>query len=52
MAQLEDNLGALDVEITDEDQARIDAVSAPGRAVAPYYGPETNAFLGPHKFRW
>ena len=37
MEQLEDNLGAADVVITDEDRERIDAVIAPGRTVTPYY---------------
>lgn len=48
MEQLEDNLGALNVEITDEDRKRIDAVALPERATVPYY----EADFGPHKFRW
>jgi aryl-alcohol dehydrogenase-like predicted oxidoreductase len=30
LAHLEDNLGALEVEITEEDRVRIDEVSVPG----------------------
>ncbi|WP_460484383.1 aldo/keto reductase, partial [Escherichia coli] len=46
--QLEDNLKALDVTITDEDRAQIDAVALPGRMVSPYYEAE----FGPHQYRW
>ena len=48
MEQLEDNLGALDVEITDKDRKRVDKIVPPGRAEVPYY----QADFGPHKFRW
>ena len=48
MEQLEDNLGALDVEITDSDRARLDEVAPPGRASVFYY----EADFGPHPFRW
>lgn len=48
MEQLEDNLGALDVEITDSDRARLDEVTPPGRASVFYY----EADFGPHLFRW
>ncbi|MEM7532101.1 MAG: aldo/keto reductase [Chloroflexota bacterium] len=47
MAQLEDNLGALDVEITDEDRATIDELVPPGRMIAPFYEAE----FGPN-VRW
>ncbi len=47
MAQLDDNLDAADVELGAEDMARVDAVIAPGRMVAPYY----EADFGPHRFR-
>jgi len=45
--QLQDNLGAGHVEITDEDRERIDAVVAPGRMVSPFY----EADFGPHRYR-
>lgn len=48
MEQLEDNLGAVDVVLTDEDRRRLDEVSPPGRAIVPYY----EADFGPHKYRW
>lgn len=38
LEQLEDNLKALDVSITDEDSARVDELIAPGTHVAEYYG--------------
>lgn len=37
MAQLDDNLAALDVQVTDDDRAAVDAVIPPGRMVAPFY---------------
>jgi aryl-alcohol dehydrogenase-like predicted oxidoreductase len=48
MEQLEDNLGALNVEITDEDRAAVDKLVPPGRMVSPFY----EADFGPHKYRW
>lgn len=48
MEQLEDNLGALAVEITDEDRATIDDLVPAGRMVSPFY----EADFGPHQFRW
>ena len=48
MEQLEDNLGSVDVKVTDEDRARIDALVPPGREIVPYY----EADFGPHRYRW
>lgn len=48
MEQLEDNLGAFEVSLTPEDQERLDAVAAPGRATVPYY----EADFGPSIHRW
>ena len=48
MEQLEDNLGAIDVQVTDEDRARIDEVTPPGGVITRYY----RADFGPHLFRW
>ena len=48
MEQLEDNLGALTVEITAEDRAAVDALVPPGRMASPFY----EADFGPHKYRW
>jgi aryl-alcohol dehydrogenase-like predicted oxidoreductase len=47
--QLEDNLGALDVTITDQDRERLDAVATPEGAVLPNY---YEADFGPHAYRW
>jgi aryl-alcohol dehydrogenase-like predicted oxidoreductase len=47
MEQLVDNLGALKVEISDDDQARIDALVPPGSMVSPFY----EADFGPHPHR-
>ena len=48
MAQLEDNLGALDVTITDEDRALVDSLVPPGRMVSAFY----EADFGPNQYRW
>jgi len=37
MDHLEDNLGALDVAVTEEDRQRIDELVPPGRMVSPFY---------------
>jgi len=37
MEQLEDNLKALDVQITAEDRQKVDEIVAPGTNVSPYY---------------
>jgi aryl-alcohol dehydrogenase-like predicted oxidoreductase len=47
MEQLEDNLGAVEMTITDEDREAIDKVIPPGQAVAPFY----DADFGPHRYR-
>jgi len=47
-AQLEDNLGALDVNLGPEDFAKVDAIVPPGSSVCPYY----EADFGPHPHRW
>ncbi|MFP3936789.1 MAG: aldo/keto reductase [Phycisphaerae bacterium] len=47
MEQLEDNLGAVEVEVTDEDRQRLDEVARPGECVAPFY----EADFGPDEHR-
>ncbi|MCO6449221.1 MAG: aldo/keto reductase [Caldilineales bacterium] len=47
MTQLEDNLGAVEVEISDEDRAAVDALVPPGLMVSPFY----EADFGPHPHR-
>jgi aryl-alcohol dehydrogenase-like predicted oxidoreductase len=46
-AQLEDNLAALEVSITDEDRKLVDGLVKPGQHVEDYY----NADFGPDA-RW
>ena len=48
VAQLTDNLGALDVAITEDDRQQLDAVAPPGDVIVPYYA----ADFGPHLYRW
>jgi aryl-alcohol dehydrogenase-like predicted oxidoreductase len=48
MEQLEDNLGAFEVTITDEDRAAVDTLVPPGRMVSPFY----EADFGPYHYRW
>jgi len=47
VAQLDDNLGALKVVVTDEDRKKLDEVALPGRMTVKYY----EADFGPHKYR-
>lgn len=47
MEQLEDNLGALEVRVTDEDRKQVDAIVPPGTNVSNYY----QADFGPNA-RW
>ncbi len=48
LQQLQDNLGALDVDITAEDRQLVDELVPPGTMVSPFY----QANFGPGKFRW
>jgi aryl-alcohol dehydrogenase-like predicted oxidoreductase len=54
VAQLEDNLGAAEVVVSDEERAQIDQVAPPGRVTVPYYGADGFAWttFGPHSQRW
>jgi aryl-alcohol dehydrogenase-like predicted oxidoreductase len=47
MEQLDDNLGAVKIELTDEDRGELDHASHPGKVIANYYGAE----FGPHPYR-
>lgn len=51
LAQLEDNLGALAVSVSDEDRARLDEVSPPEQAIALYYTSRMIDFKPP-QHRW
>jgi aryl-alcohol dehydrogenase-like predicted oxidoreductase len=46
--QLEDNLKAIDVDLTDAELKAIDAIVPPGTHVSPYY----EADFGPHQYHW
>ena len=46
--QLEDNLGAVEISLDENDHDRLDDAAPPGRAKVPYY----EADFGPHRFRW
>ena len=48
MEQYEDNVKALDVVLSDEDNARFDAISLPGRTILSYY----EADYSPYKYQW
>ncbi len=48
MEQLEDNLKAVDVTITDDDRKAIDRIIRPGTHVSPYY----EADWGVSQYRW
>jgi aryl-alcohol dehydrogenase-like predicted oxidoreductase len=47
MEQFEDNIGAVDVEITEDDTKRINRIIRRGDSVAPFYEAE----FGPHPYR-
>ena len=49
-----DSLKSLTIQLTPEDQKRIDEVAPPGRAIVPYYGYDGMTWVtwGPHRFRW
>ena len=50
--QLVDNLGALQVTITSEDVARIDALAPPKSVTLPYYDAALGTDTRPHFGRW
>jgi aryl-alcohol dehydrogenase-like predicted oxidoreductase len=52
VAQLDEQFGALDVAVTDDDRERVDQLIPPGRVIAPYYLADSFADLRPHRFRW
>jgi len=47
MEHLEDNLGALEIKVTDEESAALDQLFPPGGMISPYY----EADFGPHLYR-
>ena len=52
LEQLVDNLGAAGVTLTDEDRARLDAVSPPMAATLRYYDAAMAVDFRPNLNRW
>lgn len=54
LEQLNDALGAEDIDLEEEDLKALDGVAPPGRATVPYYGYDGMAWIpwGPHRFPW
>lgn len=50
--QLDDNLGALEVEVTDEDRARLDEVAPPRGISLSYYDAAIRTDFKPNLLRW
>ena len=50
--QLEDNMGALELVIDDDERRLIDEVSPPGRVVASYYESDAGVGFRPNQHRW
>ncbi|MBC8170440.1 MAG: aldo/keto reductase [Anaerolineae bacterium] len=51
---LDDNLLAVEIQLTEDDLKRLDAAAPPGRMTVPYYGYDGFAWRkwGPHDYRW
>jgi len=52
LEQLEDNLGALAVHVSDGDRLRLDEVAPPRSVTVTYYDNAAGADFGPHLHRW
>jgi len=52
MAQLNEQLGALDVQLTPDHAAQLDRVSPLGGMIVPYYLDDGFADFRPHCYRW
>ena len=52
MAQLNEQLGALDVQLTPDHAAQLDRVSLLGGMIVPYYLDDGFADFRPHRYRW
>jgi len=52
MAQLNEQLGALDVQLTPDHAAQLDRVSPLGGMIVPYYLDDGFADFRPHRYRW
>jgi hypothetical protein len=52
VAQLDEQLGALDVQVTAKEAAQLNRVSSPGGVIVPYYLDDGFADFRPHRYRW
>jgi aryl-alcohol dehydrogenase-like predicted oxidoreductase len=52
VAQLEDQLGAVDVQLPTDVMSRLDEISPRGRSIVPYYLDDDLADWRPHAHRW
>ena len=52
VAQLNEQLGAFDVQLTPEDAAQLDRVSPWGGVIVPCYLDDGFADFQPHCYRW
>jgi aryl-alcohol dehydrogenase-like predicted oxidoreductase len=54
LEQLEDALGAIEVQLSDDERSQLDRAAPPMRATVPYYGADGFAWTtwGPHQYRW
>jgi aryl-alcohol dehydrogenase-like predicted oxidoreductase len=47
-----DQLGALNIALTEEDHQRIDRICAPGKTLVSYYYEDSSADFRPSQYRW
>ena len=52
MAQLNEQLGVLNVQLTADHAAQLDRVSLLGGMIVPYYLDDGFADFRPHRYRW
>jgi aryl-alcohol dehydrogenase-like predicted oxidoreductase len=50
--QFEEQMGSLEITITDEDKQQLDKVSPPGKAIVPYYLDDDFADFRSNRFHW
>lgn len=52
MQQLEEQLPAATLTLSQDEQQQLDAASTPGRVITPYYLDDSFADFRPHQYRW
>jgi aryl-alcohol dehydrogenase-like predicted oxidoreductase len=52
LEHLTEQLGALDIVLTEEDQQRIDSICTPGKTLVSYYYEDSPADFRPAQYRW